>query len=46
MIVWIYLILHDITCIVSGTILIVTGHDLWAIIPFALAAFTTVKKRR
>ena len=41
---WIYLMVHDVVCIAAGTYLVITDHPYWAIVPFVLAATTTVKR--
>jgi hypothetical protein len=43
MIQWIYLMVHDTVCIAAGTYLIINDHPWWAILPFVLAATTTLK---
>lgn len=42
---WIYMIVLDLACILSGTYLVVTEHYGWAWIPFLIAATTTYKGR-
>lgn len=42
---WIYSLLVDVTCIASGTYLVVTEHYGWAWIPFLLAGTTNFKRK-
>lgn len=41
---YIYLILIDLACLASGTVLIVTEHYGWAWIPFLMACMTTIER--
>jgi len=46
MIAYVYLILHDITCIVGGVYLISIDHPWWAGALFLLAATTHIRRMK